>query len=275
MKTNFLKIGVLTSLFIGLLLVASCQKEEATQAEEMNTENVQKSTEIDVASDVVSSVVEEVYVIDETTLRSAKSETFLPECMTKTVVIENLTCTVTLEFDNCSFKGNLLDGTIIMVYERDPEALSRTITYSFLDFYFNNKLIEGGGTILRERFNANGNPQSTKNQDVTVTWPDGKTAHRVGVKVREWIEGFGSGTWGDNVFSITGQWTTEFPDGDVNSGIVTTPLRRELACNFIVSGVIAVSHNELAGTIDFGSGSCDNEAIFTNANGVEHTIILH
>jgi len=139
---------------------------------------------------------------------------------------------------------------------------------------FNNKNIEGGGSIFREWANDNGNPQSTKNQNITVTWPNAATAHRVGVKVREWVAGVGSGTWGDNVFLITGNWTTEFPNGDVNSGIVTTPLRRELACRFIVSGEIALSHNEMAGTLNFGEGDCDNIAIFTAADGTEHTIVL-
>jgi hypothetical protein len=274
MKSKTLKTKLLATLFISLLFLTSCEKETDVTVEEMKTENVQKSTEIDVASDVVSSVVEEAYILDGTTDRNSKSDTFLPACMTKTVTIVGNTRTVVLEFDDCTFKGNHLDGIITMVYEKNPEAMTRTITYVFSDFYFNNKLIEGGGSILREKSNNQGNPQSTKNQDITVTWPDGKSAHRVGIKVREWIEGVGSGTWGDNVFSITGQWTTEFPNGDLNSGIVTTPLRRELACNFIVSGVIALSHNELAGTLDFGSGSCDNEAIFTGPNGVEHIIIL-
>ena len=276
LKANISTLKLFIFILASSLFLYSCEKEETnTQINELSTENVQKTTEIDVASDVVSTVIEEVYIIDGTDEPYLKSVTFLPECMTKTVVIADRVRTVTLEFDDCHFKENLLDGIITLVYTKNPAAMTRTITYAFTDFYFNNKNIEGGGSILREKSNTNGNPQATKNQNITVTWPDGKSAHRVGVKIREWIEGFGSGTWGDNVFLITGQWTTEFPNGKVNSGIVTTPLRKELACSFIVSGVIAVSHNEHVGTLDFGDGTCDNQAIFTDPEGVEHTISLN
>ncbi len=276
MKSSKFKIGILVPLFISVLFLASCENNDVDLTDDVSTESIQKSAEIDVVSDNVSSIVEEVFILEEGLVTRSRSNPFLPECMTKTVIITGFVRTVTLDFeDGCDMpNGNHLSGIITIEYVRDPEALTRTITYAFSDFYFNYKNIEGGGSIYREWINENGNPQSTKNHDITVTWPDGNSAHRVGVKIREWIEGVGSGTWGDNVFEITGNWTTEFPNGDVNTGIVTTPLRRELACRFIVSGVIALSHNDLAGTLDFGDGSCDNVAIFTGPDGVEHTIIL-
>ena len=57
--------------------------------------------------------------------------------------------TVTLDFgDGCELRnGNFVSGKIIMTYERDPEAASKMITYSFEDFYFNRKNVEGGGSI--------------------------------------------------------------------------------------------------------------------------------
>jgi len=275
MQSKTGKLSIIITLLVSVFFLTSCEKDEAIVTDELSVEKVQQTAEIDVTSDAVSSIIEEVYIQDGKDIGKS-IDTFLPACMTKTVVMDGNTRTVTLNFEeDCEMhNGNILTGTITMVYVRDPLALTRSITYSFTNFYFNYKNIEGGGSILREKSNTNGNPQSTKNQDITVIWPDGKSAHRIGVKVREWIEGVGTGTWGDNVYAITGNWTTEFPNGDVNSGIITTPLRRELACRFIVSGVIAVSHNEAAGTLDFGDGSCDNIALFTNSNGVEHEVIL-
>jgi hypothetical protein len=277
MKTKTLNVIFFLMVSIGTFFFTGCEKEVMV-TDDTSVESAQKSAEIDVISDNVSVIVEEAFITEEgITSRSLESyETFLPPCMTRTVEVSGMIRTVTLDFgDGCDMpNGNHLSGIITIVYERNPSALTRTITYSFTDFYFNNKNIEGGGSIFREWANDNGNPQSTKNQNITVTWPNAATAHRVGVKVREWVAGVGSGTWGDNVFLITGNWTTEFPNGDVNSGIVTTPLRRELACRFIVSGEIALSHNEMAGTLNFGEGDCDNIAIFTAADGTEHTIVL-
>jgi len=275
MQSKTFNLNFMITLLISVFIFTSCEKQEATISDNLSVEKVQQVAEIEVISEAVSSIIEEVYIIDGTDERKS-TETFLPKCMTKTVVIDGLTRTLTLNFEgDCEMpNGNILSGTITLVYVRDPAAQTRTITYSFTDFYFNQKHIEGGGTIFREKSNENGNPQSTKNQSITLTWPNGKSAHRVEMKLREWIEGVGSGTWGDNVYLVTGNWTTEFPNGDVNNGIVTIALRRELTCRFIVSGIIALSHNEASGTLDFGDGSCDNKAIFTDSNGVEHEIIL-
>lgn len=275
MQSKTFNLNFMITLLISVFIFTSCEKQEATISDNLSVEKVQQVAEIEVISEAVSSIIEEVYIIDGTDGRKS-TETFLPKCMTKTVVIDGLTRTLTLNFEgDCEMpNGNILSGTITLVYVRDPAAQTRTITYSFTDFYFNQKHIEGGGTIFREKSNENGNPQSTKNQSITLTWPNGKSAHRVEMKLREWIEGVGSGTWGDNVYLVTGNWTTEFPNGDVNNGIVTIALRRELTCRFIVSGIIALSHNEASGTLDFGDGSCDNKAIFTDSNGVEHEIIL-
>ncbi len=274
MKIN--KFKILVILFISVLFITSCKEDEIVAADDATTESVQKSAEIDVVSDNVSSIVEEVFIAEEGLVTRSKTNPFLPECMTKTVVINGFTRTVTLDFgEGCEMhNGNYLSGILTIEYIRNFEELTRTISYTFTNFFFNYKSIEGGGSIFRERINEYGNSQSTKDQDITLTWPDGKSAHRVGVKIREWTEGFGSGTWGDNVFLITGNWSTDFSNGDVNTGLVTTPLRRELACRFIVSGVIALTHNDKAGTLDFGDGSCDNEAIFTDSDGVEHIIVL-
>ncbi len=263
--------------FFGLCTLTSCKTEDNSPNQVADIESIQKSTEIDLISDDVSTIIEETYVMEENI--SGKSQNinrFTSDCVTKTVTVDGLIRTVTLDFgEGCVLpNGNELSGIITITYERNPTAQSRTITYAFSNFYFNTKHIEGGGSILRELSNADGNPQSTINKNITVTWQNGASAHRVGEKVRKWILGFGSGTWGDNVFLITGNWTTEFPNGNVNSGIVTTPLRRELSCRFIVSGTVAINRNNHTGTLDFGDGNCDNQAVFTDINGNEHNITL-
>jgi hypothetical protein len=161
-----------------------------------------------------------------------------------------------------------------IVYEHDPTAQSRTITYTLTNFSFNQIVFNGGGTIVRVKNNTNNHPQSTATFDVTATFPDGKIAHRTGTKVREWIEGFETKDWKDNVFLVTGNWTTEFNNGVVNKGTVITPLRRLATCPFFVSGVVELSHNGSVGKLHFGNGTCDNVAVFVGPNGVETIIKL-
>jgi len=278
MNFKLLKIFIAATLILSAFFLLSCNNDETDQSEEITAESVEKSTEIDGISDGVSSIIEFVYILEEGIGAQPKSNPFLPECLIKTVVTSGNMRTVTLDFgEGCDMpNGNHISGIITISYVRDPEAHTRTITYEFSSFYFNDVNIAGGGTILREKQNDDGNPQSTKNQDIVVTWPTGFSAHRVGEIVDEWIEGVDTiFNWGDNVFSITGNWTTDFSNGDVNTGLITIPLRRELACRFIVSGEVTLSHNSAVGTLNFGDGSCDNEAIFTGSDGVEHVIILH
>jgi len=271
-------LNIFTILFISILFLTSCADDEAVLIDEISTESVQKSTEIDVVSDNLSSIIETVYILEEGLGTPSKDNPFLPECLTKTIVISGNMRTVTLDFgEGCDMpNGNHLSGIVTISYIRDPAAHSRTITYSLSNFYFNYINIAGGGSVFRELANDDGNPQSTNNQDITVTWPNEFSAQRVGVMVSEWVEGFDTPLiWGDNVFSITGNWSTEFSNDDINTGIVTTALRRELVCRFIGSGIITLTYNSAVGTLDFGDGTCDNEAIFTGPNGVEHIIILH
>jgi len=82
------------------------------------------------------------------------------------------------------------------------------------------------------------------------------------------VQGKGTRTWGDNVFLITGNVTTTFKDGAVFTSKITAPLRREMACRFIVSGIVEISKGDRQGTLDFGDGTCDNMATFKNAEGV-------
>ena len=197
--------------------------------------------------------------------------------MTVTVVIETMSREITIDFgtDGCLINGNIFKGKMILSYIRNPEAQQITITKTLEDFYFNNKNIVGGKTIVKVLSNDNGNPQFTKTTDIAVIWPNGAQASRNGVKVREWVEGFGSGVWSDNVFEVTGNWTSTFINGNKHSYEVVIPLRREVICYYFVSGSIDVERINFSGMFDYGDGECDNNATFTFANGTEIDIILN
>ncbi|NNK82814.1 MAG: hypothetical protein HKO92_06800, partial [Flavobacteriaceae bacterium] len=201
----------------------------------------------------------------------------LPPCVTVTVVAEQNSREVTIDFgtEGCMINGNLFKGIINLSWNRNPQAQEILITKSFTDFYFNAKNIQGGKTILKQRQNNNGNPQFTKTLDITVVWPNGDTANRTGTKIREWIEGHGSGVWSDNVFEISGNWTTTFVNGNTHSYTVLTPLRREVICYYFVSGTIDVIRTNFSGVFDYGDGECDNLATLTFANGTVVDITLN
>ncbi|MGV6845733.1 MAG: hypothetical protein ACWA42_06360 [Lutibacter sp.] len=277
MKT--LNFKLMMFLAMGSLFVTSCQKNDVVATEPVSDTDAIAVVESDDLSDDISNVVDDYLMENEgmaaKSEADAKTSDFLT-CVTRTIVITGDTKTVTLDFgDGCELpNGNILSGKIIMSYAIDTSAASFTVTYTFENFFYNDTSIEGENSLVRTRSNENGNPESTVTINMKVTWADGTYAERKGTKTREWIEGFDTRTWGDNVFEITGNWSATFKNGTTVSANITTPLRREMACRFIVSGVIELQKNDRSGVLDFGDGTCDNVATFTNDAGESKEITL-
>jgi len=280
MKRRKLNLSILMLALVGLLMT-SCQDEDTIidvpTSQEVDLKSTETEAELDKISDESSAIIEEAYLMEEfPETKSNASDRYLPDCVTITIVLVQNMKTVTIDFgEGCELRnGNIVSGKIILEYEKDPEAATKMISFEFDGFTFNDKKVEGSGSILRERSNENENPQSTKTGDVTVTWPDGTFANRNGTKIREWIEGHGTGAWGDNVFLITGNWMFTKKNGTVLSANITEALRKELACKFIVSGTIELSRNENNAVLNYGDGDCDDLATVSINGGERQEIHL-
>lgn len=281
-QVNFTRI---IAMLTGILLLAaiSCSKDEST-ADELSSSEVISSTELqfsdeaEMISEEVTTIAEDVYATDEISIISKVDyrSDYLPDCVTITTVVTDTTREKIINFgEGCELpNGNVLSGIINLSYVKNMEAASKSIALNLEDFTFNGVTIEGSADILRVRSNENGNPQGTANASFSATWPEGDTASFDGTRTREWIEGFGSGFWGDNVFLITGKRTYVGREGNVFVKEVTIPLRRELSCRFIVSGVLEISRNDNTASLDFGEGSCDAKGILTQPDGTETEIFL-
>lgn len=279
MKTNHFKDLLIPLLVLNVLVFNACSDEELI-VENNSVDDVtemSRAAEMDAMDVALGDLVVNAFEEQERGVLGRSSyNNNLPECVVITAVVEQNSVEVTIDFgtDGCLVNGHLIRGQIQMSYTRNPEAMQILINYNLVDFYFNNKNVAATRTILRERFNENGNPQFTHSLDVTVTWPNGLQASRSGEKVREWIEGFGSGTFNDNVFLISGFWNASFVNGNTHNYEVMTPLRREIGCPHFVSGTIEVSRPNFGGVLDYGDGDCDALAMFTFNNGVEIPINL-
>jgi len=287
MKMSNLKLRLILLLMVSGLLFTSCEESNSVDVlevpEAISEEETIALVESDDISDEVDNIIDDFLIGDlslgnktEASKEENGNHGGMPDCVTKTIVITDTTKTVTLDFgDGCELPNDhVLAGKIIMSYSFDLELHTITIVQTFEEFSFNAIKVTGENTFVRMRNNENGNPQSTKTINVTLTWPDGEFMSRVGTKTREWIEGYGTRTWGDNVFLITGNWTNTFKDGTIFSATITVPLRREMACRFIVSGIIEFVKGDVTGSLNFGDGRCDNKAIWTNGEGVETEIVL-
>ncbi|MBV7269227.1 hypothetical protein [Winogradskyella luteola] len=284
---NAFKKAALSFAVLGLVFTSCSDDNETTESEVQDTIEVQRSAEIDQIDTVLGDLIINAYeeqeqtagkptsTIDERdTIAYAKD---IPDCVTITVVAQQGYRQVTLDFgtEGCVINEHLIQGQIVFDYTRDPEAQQIMINYNLVDFYFDAKNVIASRSILRELSNENGNPQFTHDLSVTVIWPNGVQASREGTRVREWVEGFGSGVFSDNVFEITGNWTATFVNGNTHTYEVIVPLRREVTCAYFVSGSFDVQRTNFGGIFDFGNGDCDNQATFTFNNGTEIPITLN
>ena len=285
-KLNVTKQMFMVATGLALILTGCSDNEPVTngvQELEQDSTEIAMSAEIDVASETMDDIAIDAYETQEasenTTGRVANGQESysLPDCVTITVVAEQNSREITIDFgtEGCEVRGHILKGKILLSYTRDPEAREILITKTLEDFYFNDKNIIGGKTILKQLSNDNGNPQFTRTVDFTVVWPNGAEASRSGIKIREWIEGHGSGIWSDNVFEVTGNWTSTFRNGNSHSYEIVIPLRREVICRFFVSGSVDVERTNFSGVFDYGEGDCDNQATFTFDDGSVRDITLN
>ncbi len=281
MKKSLKTMNYAGALLMAAVLLSSCDKEESSDVavqESFDVATLKANDESEMISEEIFHIAEDVYMADEVlaTSKFSYNSDFLPECVTITTVITSTTKERTIEFgEGCELpNGNVLSGVIYLSYAKDMELATKTLNLSLENFTFNGVSLEGSAAIIRMRANENGNPQSEANASFNGTWPGGATASFTGNRTREWIEGVGTGFWGDNVYLISGKGTYTGPMGNVLIKEIETPLRRELSCRFIVSGILNVSRNDATASLDFGDGSCDAKGILTYPDGTSEEVFL-
>ncbi len=276
MRTKVFYSGIL-SIFLLSFMTISCSKdsEEITDNStiDLTAEQSAKTAETEKVTDGLFNIIDIAFSEEEE--EAGRTTSFFPSCVVITVSMQNGVKFVTLDFGlGCELpNGNIVSGKIHLTYLL-PQAGTTTITYTLENFARNNKFIEGEGSLFRERNNANGNPQHTVNHELLVTFPNGLVVDVDGTRVAEWIEGVGSGSWSDNVFSVTGNRELNFNTGFSHYAIVIEALRKEVSCPHFVSGQVEITRNNGNGILDYGDGTCDNLAILT-INGIEYTIVLN
>ncbi len=287
-----------TKLILGLGLAVtlfSCNKDDNEKL--ITQDEAAINARLDLANDDISDVVEEqeasTYANSVTGRAEDPSYSVLSSCATisrvpafGTPIEPGTTVTKTIDFGTvgCTLgNGNVLKGKIIITFVYQPGATSHTITYTFDNFYHNAIKFDGNKTFTRvmsvETPNSPSHPIVTMNMELTATFPNGNVYTRVGQRVREIISGYNTpATILDNVYKVTGSWTTTYPNDSNLISTITTPLNVKMSCitpqkPLLVSGIITFERNGNSATLDYGDGTCDNLAVYT-VNGNAFNIII-
>ncbi len=288
MKIKNFMLGMTLSL-----IAFSCNKKD-DEAVNFTSEEASINSKIDIENDDVSKIVDEQLTSQDgfTGKSSLVITPFLPVCASVVrnpatgfpIVGGTITKTVNFGTTGCSLpNGSVLKGKIILSFTYNPNPTTApVVTCTFENFYHNSRKIEGTKTFTRSLSVATASspshPVFLMNMNLTITLADGRVLKRVGYRTSEITAGYTTPEWTDNEYRVTGNWTTTFPNAVEQTSTIITPLVIKLSClsannSSITQGTIAFNRNGKSATLDYGNGSCDNNAVFTY-NGTAYNIVL-
>jgi hypothetical protein len=263
-------LGIIAT--IAVLSLTSCSKDDKSTDSAITAQDAAINSRMDQASNDISDVTEDQF-LQQSQSASGKSYllpiSILPPCATVTTTATSTTWTRIVDFgtSGCALpNGNILKGKIIVSGLLDF-ASPYVLHYSFDNFYHNGNLVQGDRTVTRtfttSTNSSTAHPINMIDLNMTVTFPNDEVYTRVGTRTRECITNFGNGVWGDNVYVFYGTVTTTKPNGiqHTNTILEATPLRIDMNCTYkIVSGIISIARPNHSAVINYGDGTCDNNA---------------
>ena len=266
-------------IILGLVItVTSCKKEASNPNDDTSVS--QDDSFAEGIYDEVTNIVDEAYDLSSNGLKSATAETiFLGPCVTISLDTTVYPRELTIDFgeENCLCNdGKYRRGKIIVSFTGKYRRPGTVITTGFDSFFVNDNQIDGTKVVTNMGKNDDGHPYFTVNvTGVIYKANDGGTLSWNADKIREWIEGYTTRKFRDDVYLIYGSADGIRPNGDTWEREIINPLRVQLNCRFIVSGTMEIRPAGMSvRLLDFGDGECDNIATIL-IDGVTYTIYLH
>ncbi|GAA4271069.1 hypothetical protein U6A24_04155 [Aquimarina gracilis] len=277
-------IAFLSILMVSSTFLISCQDDDNDpQVPTTQVTTSKQFEEVEAANTEITTTVETVFGSESGFLpATGKFANKMPDCATITSEVIDSTRTIVIDFgDGCEVNGETISGSIRMSFAIELDGENKAlISYSLENFVYNDITVSGSATTTFT-FNNNMTDGSYSSNyattsDFTFAWADGMTATSQTNFSNETFFNINP----DNpeefeYYSLnSGSSSTTFSNGDIYSVEITTPLRNERGCAYIVSGAIVTNENSETTTLDFGDGECDNIAIQTDGDGNETTIEL-
>lgn len=244
-------------LGLSLLALAACRKE--TTAEPETPPSYTVAIDNSLAEFYFNDAMKQTEVaLKDNDVPCAVSVTMDLQAQPHTLLIDfgETNCTGT---DGLSRRGKLFvtftgaygdEGTVIVI---TPQG-----------YHVNDHAVQGSKTVTNAGANADGHTYFTVSVTGTVTAPDGSwTSSHDYQRTRTWIAGEGTLTPFDDVYMIAGGGSGVSRHGTPFTLDITTPLRVEIGCPWIVSGAERITvQGGLTYDIGFGNG-CNSQITIT------------
>lgn len=200
--------------------------------------------------------------------------------VTRDTSVANQT-TVTIDFGttNCtSADGRKRRGKIIYSFSGNYFLPGSVRNLSFENYYVDDHKVEGTHTITFAGLDSTTNYYTWNIQanNIKITLPDGKSHTWSSTRKREMLTGANTILdFTDDSYQITGSATGKNINNVDYSVTIDVPLKVAASCRYIMSGKATLKATGIEDRIiDFGDGTCDNNATVTIGK-LSYVIPLH
>jgi hypothetical protein len=200
-------------------------------------------------------------------------------CATVTKDTISIPHAVTIDFGltNCLCSDNRnRRGKIIITYTGSYVDSGSVRTITFNNYHVNDNKILGTKTVTNMGHNANGKIyHSVIVNGLIIKAITGDSITWNSARTRTWILGDNTSTKTDDEFQITGSGSGQKANGNTYTMLITQPLIKARACDWIKAGEIQVTPSTgNIKTVNYGNGNCDDQATVT-INGNTYNITLN
>ncbi len=184
--------------------------------------------------------------------------------------------TVTINFgDGCLGRdGKFRKGKIVSIFTAPLSVPGSKVSTTFINYSVDSFRV-AGTHITENTSTSNLNGWKVKVLDAKVTNTNSNKWHQWNsLKSITQTEGNGTPAYPfDNVFRITGGAAGSNSGGHSWTSAIQEPLIKKFTCRWIVKGTVKLTRDNREGLLDYGNGSCDNQATIT-VNGITRAITL-
>lgn len=266
MKTPFLSISSLSLLF--LVVVSGCKKQE-----KYDTTAAEDNALAEAAFSDVFNQVDKAAREDSSVYRLHSPLDVQSGCASVTVTPSGNSWpkTIVLDFGTTNCTGadqKERRGKIYITMSDRYHNVGTVTTITPQDYYVNDIKVEGTKTVTNNGLNSAGNMTwsiDVSNAKITsgskvITWNSTRT--------REWVQGAATPfNIFDDVYEITGSANGVSSGGDSFTVQITKALQVNIGCRWITKGAFDLTVANLpVRNVDYGSGTCDNQATLTINN---------
>lgn len=158
--------------------------------------------------------------------------------------------------------GKIRKGVINVLLTDSLRTPGSVATITFDNYFVNGYKKEG--TITRTNTTVVGSGTRSHNRTITngkITAPDGRIwTHTCNLDITQTEGLITPCDLRDDVYNIAGTRTATNAAGKSRTGTTQTPLQKKMNCNYIDQGILKIQGPNHFALINFGNGTCDNQA---------------